>query len=155
MPTTRTKTKINDEILLRVEELASKGFNNILISQSLDIGITTLSRNPQLKQSIQRGKLTLSEKITQTVLDSLDEDSSMKQLLVKRLCLFNPIVDIKKPTDAKDALENIGKAIKLYADGKINESQLRSLEATNNSFLKGFDIVEIEARVAALEEAHA
>ena len=150
----KTKTKITDEILLRVEELSSKGFNNVLIAQSLDIGISTLSRNMQLKQAIQRGKLKLSEEITQSVLDTIEDDSSLKQLLIKRLCLFTPIVDIKKPTSSKDALANIGKAIKLYADGKINESQLRTIEATNNSFIKAFDMIELEERITALEEVY-
>ena len=151
---TRTKTKITPNILLRVEELASKGFNNILISQSLDIGVTTLSTNVELKKSIQAGKLKLSEEITQSVLDTIQEDGATRQLLIKRLGLFNQIIDIKKPRNSKDALENLAKSIKLYADGKISESQLRAIEATANSYIKCTDTTELEARLTALEEAH-
>jgi len=149
----KTKTQITDEILLRVEELAAKGFNNVLISQSLNIGLSTLSRNKQLKQALQKGKLTLSEKVTQSVMDTLEDDASMRQLLVKRLCLFTPLVDIKRPVNAKDALDNIGKATKAYANGAINENQLRTLEAANNSFINACDTVELEARITAIEEA--
>ena len=149
----KTKTQITDEILLRAEELAAKGFNNVLISQSLNIGLSTLSRNKQLRQALQKGRLTLSEKVTQSVMDTLEDDASMRQLLVKRLCLFTPLVDIKKPETAKDALDNIGKATKAYANGAINENQLRTLEAANNSFIKACDTVELEARITAIEEA--
>jgi len=148
----RSKTVITDEIIDEVEKLASAGLNNIQIGKSLSIAVATLSRNRQLNQSIQRGKLNLSKKITEAVLDTLEADPSMKQLLVKRLCLFNPVIDIVKPTNAKQALHNLSTATKLYANGDINESQLRTIEAVSNSYVKGYDATVLEDRLSKLEE---
>ncbi len=149
---TRHKTTITKQILKEVQELASQGFNNIQVGKSLNIATQTLSTNRELKESIQRGKVDLAKKVTKSVLDTLEDDSSMKQLLVKRLCLFNPIVDIKKPTNAKDALSNLSTATKLYANGSINESQLKTIEAVSNSYAKTYEVTELEERITRLEE---
>ena len=147
----KTKTTITPELCDRVEKLAAKGFNNAMIAQALRIGKETLSRNTQLKQAVQSGKLTLSKQITETVLATLEDNPAMQALLIKRLCLFNPIVNIKRPTNEKDALQNIAAATKAYANGEINESQLRTIEAVSNSYLKGSEVVLLEERIAALE----
>ena len=148
----RSKTTITKEIIQQVEELAKQGFNNILISKSLGIARQTLSTNKELKDSIQRGKLDLAREVSQTVLDTLFEDNSMKQLLVKRLGLFNRTIDIKTPTNAKDALNNLSKATKQYSEGLISESQLKTLEAVSNSYIKGHDNITFEDRLTAIEK---
>jgi len=149
---TRHKTQVTEEIILQVQELAKQGFNNILISQSLGIAVTTLSTNIKLKEAIHKGKLELSKKVTTSILESLESNPTNQQLLVKRLCLFTPLVNIKKPTTAKEALDNLATATKQYADGLINESQLRTIEAVSNSYSKGYELVELEERITALEE---
>ena len=151
---TRHKTTITEEIIQEVEELASKGFNNILISQSLGIAVTTLSTNKELKEAIHKGKLELSKKVTASILETLEANPTNQQLLVKRLCLFTPLVNIKKPTTAKEALDNLATATKQYADGAINESQLRTIEAVSNSYSKGYEATELEERITALEKAY-
>jgi len=135
-----------------VQELAKQGFNNIQIGQSLQISAQTLSTNKELKEAIQRGKMDLAKKITQSVLDNLEANPTTQQMLVKRLCLFTPIVNIKKPTNASDALSNLATATKLYANGAINESQLRTIEAVSNSYAKGFEVIELEERITKLEK---
>ena len=147
----RHKTTITKEIIQEVEELAKQGFNNILISQSLNIAVTTLSTNKKLKEAIHRGKLELAKKVTSTILDTLEDNPTNQHLLVKRLCLFTPIVDVKKPTTAKEALENLATATKQYAKGLINESQLRTIEAVSNSYTKAYEVTELEERITALE----
>lgn len=148
---TRHKTTVTEQIIQEVQELAEQGFNNILISQALNIGVETLSRNKQLKQSIQRGKMILAKKVTASILDTLEANPANQQLLVRRLCLFTPIVEIKKPTNAQDALNNLALATKQYADGEINESQLRTIEAVSNSYVKGYEVTDLEERIKALE----
>ena len=148
----RHKTTVTNELIQQVEELAELGFNNILIGQSLSIATQTLSTNKELKEAIQRGKLTLSKKITASVLDTLENTPTNQQMLIKRLCLFSPIVEIKKPTNAKEALDNLATATKQYADGAINDNQLRTIEAVSNSYTKGYEVTELEERITALEE---
>ena len=152
MKKTRHKTQVTKEIILQVQELAEQGFNNILISQSLGIAVTTLSTNTKLKEAIHRGKLELSKKVTASILETLEANPTNQQLLVKRLCLFTPLIEIKKPTTAKEALNNLATATKQYADGAINESQLRTIEAVSNSYSKGYEVVELEERITALEK---
>ena len=149
---TRTKTTVTKEILQEVEALAKQGFNNILISQSLNIAVSTLSTNTKLKEAIHRGKLELAKKVTSTILDTLEANPTNQQLLIKRLCLFTPIVEISKPTNAKEALDNLAAATKQYADGVINDNQLRTIEAVSNSYTKGYEVTELEDRITALEE---
>jgi len=149
---TRSKTTVTDELILEVQELAEQGFNNILIGQSLSIATQTLSTNKELKEAIQRGKLLLAKKVTTTILDTLEDNPTNQQLLVKRLCLFTPIVDIKKPSNAQVALDNLATATQQYARGEINESQLRTIEAVSNSFVKGHEVIELEQRIKALED---
>ncbi len=76
----------------------------------------------------------------------------MRQLLVKRLCLFTPAVNIVKPTNTKQALSNISTATKAFSIGEINESQLRTIEAVSNSFIKGYESTEVEERLSRIEE---
>ena len=149
---TRHKTTVSKEIIQEVEELAKQGFNNILISQSLNIATQTLSTNKELKEAIQRGKLELAKKITSSILETLEENPTNQQMLVKRLCLFTPIVEITKPSDTSEALNNLAVATKQYSDGLINESQLRTIEAVSNSFIKGKEATELEERIKVLEE---
>ena len=147
-----TKTEVTEELIDKVQELAEVGLNNIMISQALNIGVSTLSRNEQLKQAIQRGKQILAKKVTSSILDTIEKTPANQQMLVRRLCLFSPAVDIKKPSNAKEALENLAAATQQYADGEINESQLRTIQAVSNSYVKGFEIIELEERVTKLEE---
>jgi Holliday junction resolvasome RuvABC endonuclease subunit len=148
----RHKTTITTDLLNQVEELSSQGFNNVMISQSLNIGRQTLSTNKDLKDSIQRGRLTLSKQVTQTVLNTLEANPTNMQMLVKRLCLFSPPIDIKKPTSSADALANLAAATKQYSDGLINESQLRTIEAVSNSYIKAKDMTDVEQRLAEIEK---
>ncbi|RRS32844.1 MAG: hypothetical protein P794_00185 [Epsilonproteobacteria bacterium (ex Lamellibrachia satsuma)] len=149
---TRHKTTVTKEIIQEVQELAEQGFNNILISQSLNIATQTLSTNKELKEAIQRGKLILAKKVTASILDTLENTPTNQQMLVKRLCLFNPVVSIKKPTTAEEALNNLAAATQSFADGEINGSQLRTIEAVSNSFIKGYELTELEERIKTLEE---
>jgi len=148
----RTKTTITMEIIEEVGELAKQGLNNSMISNSLNIAPQTLSTNKELKESIQEGRLQLAKTISSTILETLESDTSMKQLLVKRLCLFNPHINIKKPRTAKEALTALSNAIELYARGEINESQLRTIEATLNSFIKASKTIDLEERLSKLEK---
>ena len=148
----RTKTTITPEIIEKVEELAKKGLNNIMIAQSLGMEVTTLSRNSKLKQAIQNGKLELALEVSQTILDTLYDDNSMKALLVKRLGLFNKTIDIKKPNNAKDAISNLSDATKQYSEGFISESQLRTIQAVSNSYIKAHDSITLEERLTKIEE---
>ena len=150
---TRHKTTVTKEIIQEVQELAKQGFNNILISQSLGIAVTTLSTNTKLKEAIHKGKLELSKKVTASILETLEANPTNQQLLIKRLCLFTPFIKIKKPTTAKQALDNLATATKQYADGLINESQLRTIEAVSNSYSKAYEVVELEERITALEKS--
>ena len=146
-----SRTTITDEIVNECRRLASIGFSNVMISNALGMTVYTLSRNKQLKQAIQEGKRELAEKVTQTILENIGE-SQNATFIAKRLNLFNPQINIKKPNDAKEALDNLSIAIKQYADGEINESQLRTIEAVSNSYIKCYEFAEFEERIKRLED---
>ena len=146
------RTTITDEILEECRRLSSLGFSNVMISKALNIAVSTLSKNRKIVKSIQEGKKELAERVTQNILDNLNE-TQHTIFIAKRLNLFNPQINIKKPTNAKEALNNLSTAIKQYADGEINESQLRTIEAVSNSYIKGYEFAEFEERLQELENA--
>ena len=148
----RHKTQVTDELIQQVQELSEQGFNNILIGQSLNIATQTLSTNKELKEAIQRGKMVLAKKVTASILETLNATPTNQQLLVKRLCLFTPIISITKPNNVKEALNNLAEATKQYANGAINESQLRTIEAVSNSYAKVYEVTELEERIEVLEQ---
>ena len=63
-------------------------------------------------------------------------------------------MNIKKPSNAKEALDNLAVATKQYADGAINESQLRTIEAVSNSYTKGYEATLLDERITKLEKAY-
>jgi len=146
------RTTITDEIIKECKRLSFLGFSNVMISKALNIAVSTLSKNKKIIQSIQEGKRELAERVTQSILDNLNE-TQHTIFIAKRLNLFNPQINIKKPTNAKEALDNLSTAIKQYADGEINESQLRTIEAVSNSYIKGYEFAEFEERLQELEDA--
>ena len=146
------RTTITDAIINECKNLAESGFTNVMISKSLNIAISTLSKNRKIIKAIQEGKRKLAERVTQSILENLNE-TQHTLFIAKRLNLFNPQINITKPTDAKEALDNLSNAIKQYADGEINESQLRTIEAVSNSYIKGYEFAEFEERLQGIEDA--
>ena len=146
------RTTITDDILKECKKLASMGFSNVMISKALNIGVATLSINKKIVKAIQEGKKELAETVTKSILENINE-TQHAQFVAKRLNLFNPQINIKKPTNAHEALNNLSTAIKQYADGEINESQLRTIEAVSNSYIKGYEFAEFEERLKRLEDA--
>ena len=146
------RTTITDEIIEECKKLAEQGFSNVMISKALNVGVVTLSKNRKIVKAIQEGKRDLAEKVTQSILNSLNE-TQHTLFIAKRLNLFNPQINIKKPSNAREALDNLSTAIKQYADGEINESQLRTIEAVSNSYIKGYEFSEFEERLQGIEDA--
>lgn len=142
--------KITQALLDEAKALSSTGLNNIQVAECLSLSVCTLSRNKELSKFIREGKLELSKRVTETILDNLDNDKD-RLFLAKRLNLFSPHINIIKPTNSKEALNNLSIALKQFADGSINESQLRTVEAVVNSFIRGYDYVELEDRIKRLE----
>lgn len=137
----------------RSKDLASKGYSTRDIAKALGIGKTSLYKCKAIVDAIHRGHIELKAKVSQSFLENLAENPQHQQLLIKRLGLFNPSVNITKPTTAKEALKALSDAIEQYSEGAINESQLKTLEATLNSYVRGYEVTEIEARLKALEDA--
>ena len=146
------RTTITNGIVKECRKLAEQGFSNVMISKALNVGVATLSKNKKIVQAIQDGKKELAQTVTQSILNSLDE-TQHTLFIAKRLNLFNPQIHIIKPTNAKEALNNLSTAIKQYADGEINESQLRTIEAVSNSYIKGYEFTEFEERLQGIEDA--
>jgi len=146
------RTTITPAIIEECKKLAEKGFTNVMISKALNINTSTLSKNRKLIQAIQEGKSELAKIVTNSILDALDE-TQHTLFIAKRLNLFNPQINIRKPINASEALENLSIAIKQYADGEINESQLRTIEAVSNSYIKAYEFTEFEQRLMEVEDA--
>ena len=138
----------------KVEELSYKGFINKDIATSLNISQSKLYADKKIMESIHNGRERLKDDVSQKFYDSLSDSPQNLQFLVKRLGLFNCPIRITKPSNTKNALGNLANAIVQYSDGTITESQIKTIEATLNSFIKGYDATVLEERIVALEEIH-
>ncbi|WP_415405906.1 hypothetical protein ACLHDG_09065 [Sulfurovum sp. CS9] len=138
--------------LSEAEELAAKGYSNKDIAVALGVSMAQVYKKVEILEAIHKGHATLKATVSEAFLDSLATNPGNQQMLVKRLGLFNQQINITKPTDAKSALKTLSSAVKQYSDGEISESQLRTLEAVLNSYIKGHEITELEDRILKLEE---
>jgi len=140
--------------LAEAQRLSEAGYNIKDISTALGISVSQVYKKVEILQAIQLGHAALKAKVSEAFLESLATNPSNQQMLVRRLGLFNQHINIDRPTDAKSALDTLSKAVKQYSDGDISESQLRTLEAVLNSYVKGYEITTLEERIIKLEEAN-
>ncbi len=137
----------------QAEALSEKGYNTIDIARALGISKAGLYKRVDLMDAIHKGHISLKKKVSEAFLDSLADNPANQQMLVKRLGLFNQHIDITRPTDAKSALDNLSRAMKQYSEGEVSESQLRTIEAVLNSYIKGYELTQLEERLQVLEDA--
>ncbi len=139
--------------LEEAERLSECGYSNTDIAKALCISPAKLYADKEIVEAIHKGHAALKAKVSEAFMESLAASPANQQMLVRRLGLFNQHINIDRPTDAKSALDTLSKAVKQYSNGDISESQLRTLEAVLNSYVKGYEITTLEDRINALEEA--
>ncbi len=141
-----------------IEQLAYNGLSNKELAQSLNISDKTyynyLKKFTHFADSIKRGRNRFKQEIRQALLNKAikERDTTSLIFLSKRLSLFKNDdevynVSLKNTTD-------ILKAIETLFNANIPIEQKNSLKAILDSFIKGYEILELEKRLKKLEDAY-
>jgi len=132
--------------------MAELGLQNRAIAEACGLGISTLSRNRRIKQSIQRGRDTARRKVMETLSTMAEADAPTTFRLAKELGCFTRGIDCKKPQSPKDALELLAETIQRYAKGELDANQAKTIEALVGRYVATNEKVELEARLSRIEE---
>lgn len=142
------RPKITKDLIKKAGELAEAGFSHKQIYESQQISKAAFYANKDLVDTVKKAEEELRNKVSKALLNTaVGGDTTALIFLAKRLNLYsNPIdIDVK---DSKTALEGLSKLIN--ADLPIE--QKNSLKGIIESYLKGFESVELEERIKKLEE---
>lgn len=144
------KPKITKLLISKAAELARAGFSHKQIQEAVDISHTAFYGNVELLAAIKREESELRTKVSDALMSKAVDTSDTTALifLAKRLNLFNSNVNIQIK-DSKTALEGLSKLI----DADIPLEQKNSTKGIIESYLKGVETVELEERIAKLEES--
>ncbi len=150
----RPAVEITETMKREVERQAALGFSERQITEAIGISISTWQRNKEhFEYSLKKGRSALRERITSALLSKIDENDSTSLIFVcKRLGLFTNSFDATTPNNPKEAMAEMLRIYISLADGTITDSQADKLMGTLQSFIKAYEISELERRVKAIEE---
>lgn len=137
-------------------EYSSKGYTTTQIFEALAISKSSLYSNKDALDAINRGRQELRQKLSDSLIsNAVDMKNPTVQIfLAKRLRLFDDTfetITLNKSSDAVAATAQIYKAI---ADGTISDDKANQLKALLDTFVKAYEVQEIEKRLQALERGN-
>jgi len=146
-------TKINKDMIQKAYELAKNGFSNKQIQDVLNISKASIYRIKDLKDSIKDGQMSLRADITKSLINNaVDLNNPTVQIfLAKRLKLFDDTFDtisIKKSDDVLVVVSDIFKAV---AQNTISEDKSKQLLSILDTYIKAYEMHELEKRIISLE----
>jgi len=147
--------KLTKRMLNRAYELAFKGFSHKQVCESVGINRTSLYHEnyKDLYDIIKKGEQDLREEVTNTILMTLSDDTSMRIFLSKRLNLFHSEYKLPKITTADQALREISNLNIALSEGTIPIELHSSLLKGINDYLKSYEVTQLEERLTKIEKA--
>lgn len=150
----RKPIEVTETMLSECERLASLGFNEKQISEAINMTYSVFqNKKDYFRDALKKGRQQLRERITSSLLAKIDEQDVTSLIFVsKRLGLFTNSFDASTPSDVKEAMAEMLKIYVSLADGTISETQADKLMGTLQSYIKAYEVSELETRLKALEE---
>jgi len=150
----KTKTKITPELVKQVSELASKGYSNVIISDNIGIGLSTLSINTKLIKAIKEGRALARQKVVNDLMNRSEDDvsSTASIFLAKKLKVFDTPFPTSSPKSAEDATKKISNIYTAVAKGTLDSEKGTHLIGYLNSYIKAKDVSDYEQQLAELKE---
>ena len=144
--------KIEVDLTL-LEELASKGYTAAMCFEAVGISQSKGYRDPLIMQAIKRGKAAACQKVVDDLMSRSEADPSSAAaiFLAKKLKIYDDPFPTSSPKDAQDALKKISDIYVAVARKQLSEERAGYLISFLEKYLKGCEIVELEARISALE----
>jgi len=146
------RTRITPEIIQQARELAELGMGKSGIAESLGIGLSTTRNNRALRAAIQEGRSEARRRVLESLRDLAELKPEVLIRIAERIGAFSEGIEIRRPKSARDALEVLAGALESYGLGEISDIQAKTLQSLAKSYLEGYEKVEIEERIAAIEE---
>lgn len=131
-------------------KLAQSGFNNKSIYESLNISKSAFYANVDLMDTIKKARSELREDVSNSLLNNANNgDTTSLIFLAKRLNLFSEDMNInlKSPQSALKSLEDV-------ANANISLEHKNSLKGIISDYIKAYEVIELEARITALENCN-
>ncbi len=152
--TTKTKTTITKEIINQAEQLASKAYGVAMIADTLGIGVTTCRNNKALKTAIKRGQSEARQKVINDLMarSEGDQSSTAAIFLAKQLKVFDNPFTTATPKTISEAIERVGDIYQAVAVGELDQEKGDRLVGYLDKLIKGFEISDLEKRIASLED---
>jgi len=150
----RKPIEITTEMKSETMRLASLGFNEKQISEAIGLNYRTFQdKKEHFLDFLKKGKQELRERITSALLSRIDEQDVTSLIFVsKRLGLFSNSFDATAPNSTQEAMAEMLKIYVSLADGTITETQADKLIGTLQSYVKAYEVSELERRLTIIEE---
>lgn len=149
------KSKLTNNLIESAEKLALRGFTDKAICNALQLGYSTLYTKPyiELLETIKKARSEAKEQILQDLLSRSKTDSSSAAsiYLAKKLKVFEPVYTTTKPKSLNEALARIENIYEDVADGTLNSDKGDKLINYLNSYIKAYEISNLEERLQKLE----
>ena len=146
------KKKITPELIAKAREFALMGFSHLQICSSIGISSSTFYADSDMTDTIKEAEAELRAKIAKNIQDSADVGEVSAQIfLSKRLNLYGTSYKMPQIKTVSSALEQIARINKDLANGMLPPELANNLIKNIDTFVKTFEVSELEKRILALE----
>ena len=146
------KSKITPKLIKDAKEYALSGFTHRQIAKSLNISPTTLYKNVDIMNTINKAEDELRRDIAQDIRTSSNNGEVSAQIfLSKRLNLYSTTYKMPQIKTVKTALTQISRINSDLANGVLPVELANNLIKNIDLFLKAFEVNELEKRIEQLE----
>ena len=148
------KIKLSKSMVNTAKKLALKGFTHKQICQSVGIGYTSLYSKTyaELLKAIKEGEHELRLQVTDAILDTMEEDTTLKIFLSKRLSLFHTSYRLPPIKSTEQALRELSKLNTALSEGEIPIELHSALSKNITEWVQTTKVTDLEKRIIAIEE---
>jgi len=149
----KTNKKVNKEMIEKAQELSRAGFNNKQIYEVLNISKALFYRSKDLIDPIKDARKELRQNISQSLINNaVDLNNPTVQIfLAKRLKLFDDTFDSISIRKSDDVLKVVADIFKAVSTNTISEDKSKQLLAILDTYIKAYEMNELEKRITELE----
>lgn len=150
------KSKLNKTLIKDAEKLAERGYSDKAICEALNFSKSSLysTRYLDVLEAIRTKRQEAKDMVMNDLLKRSKEDTSATAAiyLANKLKIFEPSYKTAKPETIKEALIRISEIYEDVADGTLAADKGDKLIGYLSTYVKTFEITELEQRLQTLEE---
>ncbi len=148
------KKKITPTLIAEARELAKDGFSHLQIAKSIGISSSTLYADSDMMDTIRGAEDELRREIANDIRNSSNNGEVSAQIfLSKRLNLHHTSYKMPKVISVSGAMSQISRINSDMAAGLLPLELGNTLIKNLETYLKAFEVNELEQRIISLEES--